>query len=180
LLASSKYLAAQRLLPLLITGLMVYGIHLFFNAGLFIHQRTGMTAALVIFSCAVKLVLNWLLIPRMGLEAAAITAIISYTVFVAVMAYWSARYLPVRLPFTALSKAALGGAAVLPLARLNLGSAFWNCAARGVTGLCVYGVLICVLDREIGRMAVNLLGFAGRKNHTLSAASSTVRADDRV
>jgi O-antigen/teichoic acid export membrane protein len=157
LLASTKYREANRILPLVIAGLMVYGIHLFLNAGLFIHRRSGTLAAVVVFSCAFSITLNCILIPRFGLEGAAVASLVSYSVLVVIMARVSNRYLVLRLPYAATIKAMIGGALVIMLVRADLGSPFLNCLARGALGFSVYGLVICGLEQEIRQALVGTL-----------------------
>lgn len=151
MLASSKYREAHRLLPLVITGLMIYGIHLFLNAGLFIHNRTGMVAVLVTLSCVLRIALNCALLPAIGVQGAAIATLVSYLGFVAGMAWVSNRYLPLRMPYVAGLKTVACGAAVLGLVRFDVGGPFVNCLTRGAAAVLVYGSLMCVLEREIGQ-----------------------------
>jgi O-antigen/teichoic acid export membrane protein len=160
LLASSKYREANRLLPLVIAGLMVYGIHLFLNAGLFIHRRSGTLAVVVVFSCVFSIALNCILIPRLGLQGAAIASLVSYAVFVIIMAAVSNRYLVLRLPYAAAMKAVAGGVLVVALVRLNLGGPFLNCLARGTAGLLVYGLVICGLEKELRQALFETIGRA--------------------
>ena len=78
LLASSRYAGADRLIPMLVAGLLIYTAQVFLNAGLLIHKQTGKMAAILAWSALLNLGFNWVLIPRMGLPAAALATLLSY------------------------------------------------------------------------------------------------------
>lgn len=80
-LGSQKLKEAAPLLPILVLGVMLYTLHIFFTAGLIIHKKTVTMVKIVAFSAALNIALNIWLIPRMGLPGAAVSTLISYAVF---------------------------------------------------------------------------------------------------
>ena len=75
LLASPKYLGADRLIPYLVGGLLIYTTHVFLCAGLLIQKKTGIMALALACSTALNIVLNCLLLPRLGLQGAAVRCV---------------------------------------------------------------------------------------------------------
>src|SRR6202012_5513460 len=78
LLASRKFQEAHTLLPFLVIGLVLSAITVYFRPGLLIHKRASKIAAATFYACALNIVLNMILLPRIGLLGAAIATMISY------------------------------------------------------------------------------------------------------
>ena len=110
LLASTRFVEAHRLLPILVPSLMLYATHIFLNVGLILEKRTTLMATLVFSSAIVNLILNVLLIPRIGLTGAAWATLISYLVLVVCLATINHRILPLRPNLSLMLRAALAAA----------------------------------------------------------------------
>jgi O-antigen/teichoic acid export membrane protein len=98
ILASKKFAAAHSLLPILVCGLLVYALHIFFNAPLLIYKRSIVLTCVTAISCVVNLAINVVLLPRIGIMGAAVATLISYAIFVVVLAIVSRRYMLVHIP----------------------------------------------------------------------------------
>ena len=103
-LASQKYHDAGRLMPVIVTGLLIYTAHVFLCAGLLIHKKTGTMALVLLGSAVVNVSINCLLLPRIGLMAAALSTLISYMICIASLSWASQRYLPLTVPGRSLAK----------------------------------------------------------------------------
>src|SRR5581483_2392289 len=79
-LASQKYAGADRLIPVILAGLLVYGANVFVAAGLLIHKRTMQMSWMLVIAAALNIGLNCLLLPRMGLMGGAVATLLSYLV----------------------------------------------------------------------------------------------------
>jgi O-antigen/teichoic acid export membrane protein len=150
LMASSRYAGADRLIPMLVAGLLVYTAQVFLNAGLLIHKQTGKMAAILGWSALLNLALNWVLIPRMGLPAAALATLISYVFSTALAARSSFKLLPLQIPAWAPVKYAVAGvcawAVTIPI---DLGGAFWNLIAKCLAAFTAYVVVLYLLDARV-------------------------------
>jgi len=102
ILASKKFAAATSLLPILVCGLLVYALHIFFNAPLLIHKHSMALTGVTTSCCVVNLGLNVFLLPRMGIMGAAIATLLSYILLVIVLVILSRRYLKFSLPINTL------------------------------------------------------------------------------
>lgn len=78
-MTTSDYLDAVRIIPVLIFSLYVSNLNQFFP-GLFIAKKTKTISVIALFAGMVNLILNVLLIPRIGLMGAALATIISYSI----------------------------------------------------------------------------------------------------
>jgi O-antigen/teichoic acid export membrane protein len=150
LLASPKYAGADSLIPMLVAGLLIYTTQVFLNAGLVIHKKTRAMALALACSAGLNLGLNCLLLPRMGLMAAAVGTLVSYAFCSWLIAHIAFKVLPLRVNY----KALLGyGLATFmswaAVAQLEFGSPIANVAAKPTLAFIMYAVILYALDRRI-------------------------------
>src|SRR5215469_16727228 len=163
-LASSKFQDAYRLLPVLVIGLLIYAIHIFLNAALLIYKKTGTMTRLVVYACVVNILLNVVLLPRIGLQGAAIATLVSYLFLVLLMGAISFRLLPLRVSYGGLAANLVAGALTFAVVRLmEFHHAWLNAVVKGSLGLLVYLALVCVMNPTAKRMALNWLKLSGKK-----------------
>jgi O-antigen/teichoic acid export membrane protein len=154
LLASSKYRNASALIPVLVAGLLVYTSHGFFSAGLVIHKDTYTMARLVAYSAVLNIVLNFLLLPKMGLQAAAIATLLSYLFCILLLARASYRLLPLKIDLWAAGKYLVGATvAWYAASRIELTWPVANLAARSALTLVIYAGLLYLLDSRVRGIA---------------------------
>jgi O-antigen/teichoic acid export membrane protein len=108
-LASEKYDGADRLIPVILAGLLVYGANVFVAAGLLIHKRTMQMSGVLILAAALNVGLNCLLLPRMGLMGGAVATLVSYLVCIAMLATASNRVLPLHTDLLSCAKYLFSG-----------------------------------------------------------------------
>ena len=99
ILASKKFAAAHSLLPVLVLGLLVYATHIFFNAPLIIYKRSIVLTSCTTVCCIANIVMNILLLPRLGIMGAAVSTLLSYVCLAVGLLFVSRRYLSFSLPF---------------------------------------------------------------------------------
>jgi O-antigen/teichoic acid export membrane protein len=164
LLASSRYAGAERLIPTLVAGLLIYTAQIFLNAGLLIHKQTGKMATVLAWSAALNLALNWLLLPRMGLQAAALATLVAYLVCTAWLAWVSFRLLPLQISMWALMRYSAASAISWTLAAvIDLGSPLWNLPAKCLIVVVGYALALYLMDPRIRLWSAALLRMALRK-----------------
>jgi O-antigen/teichoic acid export membrane protein len=161
-LGSRKLQEAYPLLPVLVLGLMIYSLHIFFNAGLIIHKKTLTMAKIISFSAAMNVVLNVLLIPRIGLQGAAVATLLSYAVFLGLIVRASSAVLPLRVDFQAcLRYVGAAAASALLTSRFQFSSEFLSLAVRGSLSVMIYGAVLWVIDRRFREAANGVVGYVG-------------------
>ncbi len=154
-LGSQKLKEAAPLLPILALGVMLYTLHIFFTAGLIIHKKTVTMVKIVASAAALNIALNIWLIPRMGLQGAAVSTLISYAVFLALIARASLSVLPLRVNAPACLRYLLAGVTSVALvSRVEFSSHFFNFLVRGSLCVSIYGVVLYGIDRRV-RATVN-------------------------
>ena len=160
-LGSKKMQEAYPLLPLLLSGLMLYAMHIFFNAGLIIHKKTMTMAKVISFSAALNVALNIFLIPRIGVKGAAIATLISYAVFLGLIVRASSKVLPLKVDFLAcLRYASAAVATVLAVSQIKITSDFFSLAVRGAASVAMYMTVLYAIDknfRELVRSTIESL-----------------------
>jgi len=158
LLASPKYLGADRLIPYLVGGLLIYTTHVFLCAGLLIQKKTGTMALALACSTALNIVLNCLLLPRMGLQGAAVALLLTHIVTILLLWLASSRILPIGVRGLALAKYGAAGLAGWAVAsQIALQSHLLDAVSRCVVGLPVYVGALFLLDSRVRALPSYLL-----------------------
>jgi O-antigen/teichoic acid export membrane protein len=161
-LGSKKLMQAAPLLPILVLGLMLYTLHIFFIAGPIIHKKT-IALLKIVASCAVlNIALNIWLIPRIGLQGAAVATLISYAVFLALIVRASLSTMPLRLDPLASLRYLLAAVISATLAsRVEFSSHFLNFLVRGSLCVLLYIAALWAIDRRVRSVMNGALRWPG-------------------
>jgi O-antigen/teichoic acid export membrane protein len=147
LLASKKYLEAHRLLPVLIAGLFVSALQVFFKAGLMIRKEPAKLAKVTFFAAAVNILLNILLLPMMGNMGAAVATLVSYALWVFLMARASLAIFPFTIEYHAFARyAAAGTVTAAIIYAVHFDNVVAGLAIRGTIGILCYLFLVALFD----------------------------------
>ncbi len=157
-LSSRKFEEGYPLLPVLVAGLLVYGSCTFLYAGLNIHNKTSFIARMIIYSCGLNMALNVWLIPRIGLQGAAISTLVSYVFLAVLLARESLALLPLRLDASACARYVVAGTlAALIISRLSFHYTLVNLIVKGLSFVVLYVGILWLIDRRIREFAAGLL-----------------------
>jgi len=157
-LGSHKLLAAYPLLPVLMIGLMIYTLHIFLNVGLLLYKKTYTMAKLITLAAVLNVVLNVILIPRIGLQGAAIATLVSYAVFVVLLGRASFALLPLRFNVPGCLRYALAAVAGAFVAtRVECASALVSLILRGGICLAVYVAALWLMDSSFRAMIADAI-----------------------
>jgi O-antigen/teichoic acid export membrane protein len=171
ILGSKKYEAAHELVPVLVLGLLVFGMHNFFNAGLLIYKRTRTLMKLILISCAVKIGLNFALLPLLGLRGTAAATVVSHAVLSASVAWASFRVLP--LPISLVNWSKYAAAAVVSFwsaSYLHLDYALASFILKAGVTVVVYGAVVILIHRPARELLKKLVA---RMRYGALAAAAT-------
>lgn len=153
-LASAKYAGADRLIPVILAGLLIYAANVFVAAGLLIHKRTLQMSGLLVVSAALNIGLNCLLLPRMGLMGGAIATLLSYLACIVSLAWASNRLLPLHIDIQSCVKyVAAAAVAWAAASQLTIRTPVVDLLARSALVFTIYLVVLYALDRRV-RQAV--------------------------
>lgn len=163
LLASSKYAVVDRLMPVIIIGLLIYTTHVFFAAGLLIHKNTGTMALLLLVSALANIGLNCLLLPRIGLMGGAVATLASYALCILLMGWFSRRVLPLNISISSVARY-VGAAALVcfVVSHISVAPAVLNLFVRSLLALLMYGGLVYLLEPRVRGLAAQFLGGSSR------------------
>jgi O-antigen/teichoic acid export membrane protein len=109
LLASSKYSGADQLIPVILSGLLIWTANVFVGAGLLIHKKTLKMAGILVISAIANILLNCLLLPKMGLMGGAVATLLSYLICIVLLTRASHRLLPLNINVRACGNYAIAG-----------------------------------------------------------------------
>lgn len=157
-LASKKFAEAHRLLPILIAGLMVSSVRVFLTASLLIYKKTFVIAQQVIWSCILNIVLNVILLPRMGIMGAAIATLISYAFLVVLVARVSFAFIPLRIEYwTAIKCTAAALAVSVLISRFPAGNPYLGLVTKGSLSVILYISAVAVVAPEVRSFLLTLV-----------------------
>ena len=161
IVASPKYYEAHRLLPVLITGMMLNALSMFPRSALMIHKKTVLMMNVNIAACVVNVALNVVLLPRIGLFGAAVATLGSYGAMTALFAFFAQRCLPLSADWRAWFKySAVGVLTWLVVSRLEINHMFLSLVIRAGLSLILYFGVLSVLDartRGLAKLAMRSL-----------------------
>jgi len=173
-LASQKFQDAYRLLPILVIGLLIYAVHIFLNAALLIYRKTATMTALVLCACGMNLALNLVLIPRIGIQGAAIATLLSYLLLVILMARISFRLMPLKVSCVAFLTDLVSAAITYGLvSQITIRRALPSAFVKGCLGVVLYCALAALLNPLIREQIINQ--FRILKSRQNSAVSESVK-----
>jgi O-antigen/teichoic acid export membrane protein len=174
-LGSRKLQEAYPLLPVLFFGLLLYSLHIFFNPGLVIHKKTFTMAKIITAAAILNVLLNVVLIPRIGLQGAAVATLISYGTFLVLIVRESSRVLPLRVNLVEYLRYLLVAAlTVVLVSRFQHSSEWVDLILKGSLSFFVYVALLWLIDPGI-RMRVGLFF-----RHTTGASANAAGQADPI
>jgi len=129
----------------------------FLNSGLIIDKKTGSMAMALAYSAAINIGMNCLLLPRMGLQAAALATLVSYAFCTLLLARMSFKVLPLDIQFRVIVRY-LFAAAVASAAgsRIDFGIPFWNLIGKSVLAVLLYAGVLSLVDYRVRGWAAQL------------------------
>jgi O-antigen/teichoic acid export membrane protein len=173
LLASAKYRGADRLIPTLVAGLLIYTTQVFLNAGLVIHKKTRAMAIALAYSALLNIVLNCLMLPWMGLQAAAVATLVSYAVCTLLVARLAFQFLPLNIQLRPL----LGYLFAVAIAWagvfwIDFGSPIFNLVGKSTLAFALYTAILYIIDRRVRDVSLKLWRQLRQRTTINSAAAA--------
>jgi O-antigen/teichoic acid export membrane protein len=158
-LASDKYASAASILPWVIGGMVVDGTNTMLGAGLFIHRKTRTIMTIVLSSAVLNIGLNFILVPRIGIQGAAIATLICYTVAALAMGSAGRSLLPVALPLGTVVRAGLASVIMYyALRHVYPGKRLASVGVRVLLGAPLYGGIMVLISTDARELLQQVLG----------------------
>ncbi|MGY1464914.1 lipopolysaccharide biosynthesis protein [Bacillus toyonensis] len=92
ILATDEYLSAYKIIPLITISYFVWGVGQFYSLGLHIANKMLLNSVIVVITAIINIVLNILLVPKLGINGAALATIIAYLIANIFYYYFSEKY----------------------------------------------------------------------------------------
>jgi O-antigen/teichoic acid export membrane protein len=179
LLASHKYESAHVLLPWLVSGLVLSAGQIFFKPGLLVHKKVFKVARVTFYAAVVNIVLNVLLLPRIGVKGAAIATLLSYVAWIAMMARESLAVLHFHVDYNSFAKYLIAGVTTVFVAsRIQVPTLIFSILAKGTVSLVVYVAILWGIDaqfRTLMRSGIKWLSGLGQPVASISPAGVAVK-----
>ncbi|MGE5294052.1 MAG: polysaccharide biosynthesis C-terminal domain-containing protein, partial [Solirubrobacterales bacterium] len=148
-MAGDEYAEGYRIMPYVLSGVLLVGIEQRYQSGLLFHKKTGLITASTILAGLLNVFLNVLFVPRYGYFAAGVAAPVSYAALLLLTARFSRRVFVWRFPWRSLFNVALASAMMGIV--IHLLNSYVGLAPAGMVGLClcagaiVYGAVLLAL-----------------------------------
>lgn len=160
ILTGEEYLMGYQVIPFVTLGALFLGLQQRFQAGFLFYKKTGFIAFSIVTSGLLNLGLNFLLIPKYGYMAAALTTLVSYAFLLFLMIITSRRFFVWEFPFKTLVKVSLAsaimGIIVYPIGNSLTSSVLINLILGIFVGVVVYTAMLFVL-REPQKAEIGVL-----------------------
>jgi len=166
MLASSKYAGSSVVVPFVVAGLIFYGSHSIFAAGIHIYRKTIWLSLFIVIASALNVLLNLKLIPLFGISGAALATLISYIVLTLLIMAYSFKYLKFNLSIIKIILYT-SVAFIMYEVVVNINFSFQpvNILMKILSGIIVYSAFILCLDRELRDRVMKFTDtFTGGKN----------------
>jgi len=145
-LTGQEYHGGHKIIPLIALGAFFLGLQQRFHPGLNFYKKTHFIMFCVVVSGLFNLGLNFLLIPKYGYIAAAVTTLLSYVLLLVLVIFVSRRFFVWEFPFKSLAKAicasSVMGIAVYHVGNSLTSSTLSNLILGTVVGVAVYSLML--------------------------------------
>lgn len=162
LLASDRYAPAAEVAPWALAGMAIESWVVVASAGLMLAKRTRPLWGAVAVAAVFNLLLNVVLLPRLGIVGAAVASIVSMGALAAGVAALGARTVRIAMPWRELALHAVASAvmyaAIVPL---SAGSPIATLVLQVVAGVAVYAAIELALDPRARELAAAGLARVG-------------------
>src|SRR4029079_3613613 len=140
-------------------GVALDGLNPMVGAGLFIQRRTPVIMGVVLSSAILNVILNLLLVKRIGILGSAIATLICYGVVATCFTIASRRVLPIVVPWGTLLRASAASVVMYGILHFVYpGHRFVTVGLRVALGAPLFAMLMMSIDADARAMGLKILG----------------------
>jgi O-antigen/teichoic acid export membrane protein len=140
------------------TGLMINGALPILAAGMYIQDKTNKLVTLLGLTALINFGVNLILIPKFGIQGAAMAKLLSYLILATSATVLSCKLVKLRLPWGMLAKYLIAGAIMYAVAvEVQIASPVLELVADVGAGAAVYFIVVLSLDAEVRQKALNFV-----------------------
>jgi O-antigen/teichoic acid export membrane protein len=149
LLASDKYLSGVSIIPYVITGMVMNGAFAMFGAGLYIYKQSNIIMLTVASFAIINIVINIILVPKLGFDGAAIATLISYLGLSLVIYHLAKKHMSIELPRKEIIIFVLSSIIMyLVVIEIHFANMYITLITQIIVGILVYTTLLLILDKQ--------------------------------
>jgi O-antigen/teichoic acid export membrane protein len=117
----------------------------------------------VVYACLLNIILNVLLVPRLGLQGAAVATLVSYLFMVLLMAQQSFRLLPLEISYRGFAANLVAGTIAFVIVRfIQFQHPIANVLTKSAAAFFLYVPLVLLLNPVLRQAALSLRRVAGK------------------
>lgn len=155
-LAGDKYAEAHRVIPFILAGMLIDGTTAITAAGLKIEKRTKLMMIIIASVVVLNFCLNIVLIPRFGIEGAAVATLMSFLCFTSLNCYFGRKILIVKLDILPVALYLAAGLVMyLAVCAVEFQMVGLQLLVKIIVGFLVYAPLVLVIDRDLRQFVIN-------------------------
>ena len=148
-LATGEFESGARIIPWVISGMILDGSMIFLGAGLYLKKQGFAMAALVAGAAVLNFLMNLYLVPRYGIDGAAIATLASFVILGIATVLIARRSVPIEIPWVQILKTgAIAFSMFLWLPWIDFESRGLTILAQILCGAIYYGLMIAVFDKR--------------------------------
>jgi len=88
-IANKEFLSANYVVPFILLAHIIWGLNDFLNTGYLLKNKTKITSLILLIGAAINLILNFSLIPKLGIVGACLSTLIAYLISLPISYYCS-------------------------------------------------------------------------------------------
>lgn len=145
LFADQSFLPGARVLPLIATGIFFYGLSQYAVKGFELYKKTSRIAIIALIVSLLNIILNIVLIPRIGIVGAGISSCVSYAAYFVLAMSGTRSYMSLNLPWRTLRVLSLGSsifAAILWWGTVSMSNFLIQVFVVAPIGLIIYFIVL--------------------------------------
>ncbi|MEC4685152.1 MAG: oligosaccharide flippase family protein [Nitrospirota bacterium] len=150
ILASKKFMEAASVIPFLVAGAAIWGVIPLYATGFYIKKRINLYNRIIAFSMFLNIAMNVYMIPRWGLQGAAIATLITYIIALVLTVKVAFNYLKVDTDFLALFHYLLAGIGMyLVLSEMDIDVNIFNLVLKIIVGALLYLFVVWSINKKL-------------------------------
>ncbi len=157
-LASGKYESGAKVIPWVMSAMLLDGAMIFLGAGLYIKKQGFTLAGLVAAAAVINLAMNLFMVPAFGIEGAAISTLASFALLAAAIYLLARKSVAISIPWLQIIKiAAISYSMYLLLAYIQLEHELLTMLTQIACGALYYAIMILIFDEKARAVVEKLL-----------------------
>jgi len=149
-LASKKFIEAASVIPYLVAGAAIWGVVPLYATGFYIKKKIKLYNRIVAFSMCLNIVMNIYMIPRWGIQGAAIATLITYIVALVLTLKVSFNFLKIDTDFIALLHYLIAGIVMyIVLSEMDLAVNIFNLILKIIVGALLYLFIVWSINKKL-------------------------------